>query len=307
MISIYKRGEEDTYLKEESNFGPGSWVYAEDPTDEELSDLARRLNLEESLLKDGTDPYEVPRMETDNGSVYVFTRAPFDEGNRITTAPFLLVVGKDFVLTISRHRLSSVKKLTARDSGIMTADRVLMLTTILSAIYRTYDTFLTNIRKSVRGVSYDMEKITNQEIVQFVSFENVINDFLSALVPTNAIIANFLSGKILPVSEDEKEKIEDLYLETGQLIELSKSSLKAIVNIREATSTIMTNNLNRVMKMLTALTIVLTVPTIISSFYGMNVARLPVADGPYAFWIILGGTVVISSFIIWVLNRNKWF
>lgn len=307
MISIYKRAGKDARLKEESHFAPDSWVRVEDPTEEEITDLSVKLNLDEGLLRDGVDPYEVPRMETDNDSVYVFTRAPFEESGRITTTPFLAVIGKDFFLTVSRHKLPSISRLTDKESDIKTSDKLAMFIIILSVIYKTYDIFLTGIRKSVRGVSHDIENITNKEIAQFVSFENVINDFLSALIPINAIIANFLSGKIIPISEEEKEKIEDLYLETGQLIELSKSSLKTIVNIRQAASTIMTNNLNRVIKMLTALTIVLTVPTIISSFYGMNVAKLPLADSPNSFWIVLGITAVISFTIIWALNRKKWF
>jgi len=306
MIFIYTKTKEEDFFREEKKFISGSWVHVENPSDKEVADLAVMLNLDEGLLRDGIDPYEVPRMETDDGSIYVFARAPIEEEGRITTTSFLVVIGKDFFLTISREKVLHTERFLNKGIDIMTSDRVAMFTLVLTAVYQAYSRFLTNIRKNVRSVSYDIENITNKEIAQFVSFENIVNDFLSALVPIHAIIANFLSGKAISISEEEKEKIEDFYLETGQFIELSKSSLKTIVNIRQASSTIMTNNLNRVMNMLTALTIVLTVPTIISSLYGMNI-KLPISEYSYSFWLIIGVTVIISSVIVCILKKNDWF
>src|SRR4030042_71073 len=152
-----------------------------------------------------------------------------------------------------------------------------------------------------------MEKIGNKDIVQFVNFEGVINDFLAALVPTNTILNNLLnstaSRRLLELYEEDKDLIEDLFLSNNQLIELCKANLKTIVNIREADSTIMTNNLNRVIKFFTALTIILTVPMIASSFYGMNI-NLPFAEHPMAFWGILITTLVVSFILLAIFFRK---
>jgi magnesium transporter len=149
------------------------------------------------------------------------------------------------------------------------------------------------------------QNITNEDIVRFVTFENALNDFLAALVPTSNILKDLLSGKHLKLHEKDGELVEDLFLANGQLIEICRSTLKNIFNIRNAYSTIMTNDLNRVIKLLTALTIILSVPTIIASIYGMNVV-LPLAENNQAFWLIGGGTI-ISVFVLFLLfKKNRW-
>ena len=114
------------------------------------------------------------------------------------------------------------------------------------------------------------------------------------------------SGKILELFEEDKDLIEDLLLNNNQLIGISKSNLKNIVNIREAYSTIMGNNLNKIIKFLTALTVVLNIPVLISGFYGMNVA-LPLAQSGFAFWYLVFSSVIISIILIIVFIKMDWF
>lgn len=101
------------------------------------------------------------------------------------------------------------------------------------------------------------------------------------------------------------DTIEDLSLESGQLAQITKDTIRNMVNIREAYSTILTNNLNRVIKLFTSLTIILTLPTIVGTFYGMNVA-LPFAQNPYAFFGILGITIMLSLIALIIFIRNDW-
>jgi magnesium transporter len=176
---------------------------------------------------------------------------------------------------------------------------------LFSRLVASYNQFLTDISRRVRRLGIRLEEITNKEIAQLVAFEGVLNDFLSALVPTNTILGNLLSSKFLKLYEEDKELIEDLILSIGQLVEICKSNLKTMVNIRESYSTIMTNNLNRVIKLLTALTVILAVPTMIASFFGMNVA-LPGAGSPHAFVWIFGFTVLIAGLLLLVFIRNRW-
>ena len=168
-----------------------------------------------------------------------------------------------------------------------------------------YSSFINNIAKNVRGVTVRLENIGNKEIKQFVMFEGSLNDFLAALVPTNTLLNNLLSGKFLQLYEQDHELVEDLMLSNHQLIELCQSNMRSIGNVREGYSTIMSNNLNRVIKILTALTIVLTVPTIVASFYGMNV-RLPLADSPDAFLVVLGVTILVSVAVLALFLKNRW-
>ena len=244
-------------------------------------------------------------MEIEDNVKYIFTRVPYSEDQQTLTAPLLIAVGKDFLITVSQKTLPFLTKFSSGALDFNTTQKTKLFLQIFFQIISTYNTSLTDISRRIRQMSIRLEKIGNKDIVQFVTFEGILNDFLAALVPTNTILKNLLSGKFLKLYEDDKDLTEDLFLSSGQIIESCRANLKNIVNIRESYSTIMTNNLNRVIKLLTALTIILTVPTIIASFYGMNVP-LPFADSPLAFFWTVGATIIISTFLLVVFIKNRW-
>ena len=308
MVNYYFKSVRDEQLKKIGKFKTGSWIYVEDPDKKELSQLAKKLSLEAGHLTDSTDPYEVPRLEIEKEAVYIFTRIPFSLENKIekiTTVPLLVVISNNFIMTICQKPLYFIDKFLEGNIDFSTTQKTKLFLLIFSQINSSYNRNLTRIIRQVRTISIHLENIKNHDIVQFVMFEAVLNDFLSALNPTNNILKQLLSGKILKLYENDKDLTEDLFLSNNQLIERSQMNLNIISNIRNAYSTIMTNNLNRVIKFLTALTIILNVPMIISSFYGMNVS-LPLAGSPLAFWQISSFTLIITLILLLIFSKNRW-
>jgi magnesium transporter len=309
MIKIYHKTIKDNELNTLDSFKVGSWIYVEDPSEEELESLSKNFSLDLGLLKDAIDPYEVPRLEIDNDKCYVFARAPHQRGKMVSTAPFMIAVGENFVITVSKEPLPFFKKFIDSQIAFTTTQKTKFFLQIFSEITAAYNHQLTNISRNVRSVGVQLENIDNKEIVQFIAFESILNDFLAALIPANAVLNNLLSGssagKTLELYEEDKELIEDLFLGNNQLIGLCKANLKTITNIRETCATIMTNNLNRVIKLLTALTIIITVPTIIINFYSMNVA-LPFAHSPLAFWFIITVTLTMALVLLGIFIKKKW-
>ena len=116
---------------------------------------------------------------------------------------------------------------------------------------------------------------------------------------------NLLSHKLIRLFEEDRDLIEDLFLNNDQLIQLSKENLRSIVNIRDAYSTIMTHNTNRVIRFFTSVTVILTIPTIIASVYGMNV-DLPFAGSPFAFLGVTIAIVIVSLGLIVMFLMNDW-
>jgi magnesium transporter len=305
MISYYHQSKDEEKLIKSDEFVPDSWICAEGLESEELDLLVKRFSLEEGHLRDALDPYEVPRMEVEDGVVYMFTRVPVQVKRQIMTVPLLIVLGKDFVLSVSREKLDLYNSIVRRKRDISAHYRVNFFLHLILTATDSYGRYLTDIARTVRVVLPKIDRIKNKDIVQFVEYEQLLNDFLSALVPTAAILRTLLKGRTIMLEEHDEDLTEDLFLETEQLIETSKATQKNIVNIRDAYSTIMTHELNRVMKVLTALTIVFTVPTMISSFYGMNI-KLPFGEQPSAYLLILGVTVIFVAGLIGLFVRNKW-
>lgn len=298
MITFYQKTITTRRLKTVEEFKVGSWVHVEDPSEEDLEKLEHQLGLDRGLLLDAVDPYEVPRVEEYHGITYIFTRIPYEEGEKISTTPILLGVADSFVFTVSRKKLAFFDRFVDGSIEFSTTQKVRFMLHMLSEVDSAYARFITLINKEVRRLSARLSgTIENKDIIRFVNFETILNDLLDALVPTNSALSKLLSGKFLTLRDEDKAYAEDVFLSNGQLVELCKTNLRAIMNIRNAYSTIMTNNLNRVIKLLTALTIIFMLPNIIVGMYGMNVP-LPFADSPHAFWIII---VMGSSFTVGAL------
>ncbi|MDP3725428.1 MAG: magnesium transporter CorA family protein [Nanoarchaeota archaeon] len=305
MIQIYQRMVKDRKMRTLEKYHIGSWVYVENPSPEELESLSSELSLDNGLLLDGIDPYEVPRLEVKDGTLYVFARVPHETGEETVTSPVLFVIHEHYLVTVSLRELSFFTPFRKGEEDLHTTQRTKLFLQMFASVNRVYRKSMTRMNRDVRSAGVRLEEIRNKDIIQFVRFETSLNDFLSSLVPAQNVLTNLLSGNLLKLYEEDRDLVEDLSLTTSELIEFSKSNLKTIVNIREAYSTIMTNNLNRVIKLFTSVTVLLTIPTMIASLYGMNV-NLPFADSPHAFFWIIIFTSGISFALILLFARNRW-
>lgn len=301
MRTIYQRSI--TYRKPRAveEFQKGAWIHLTRPTEEELQDTADTLSLDLDTLKDALDPYEVPRFEAEDGAVYVFIRYPRGE----STVPLLVVVAKEGVLTIEQEDGAVMKKFQEGRVDFYTTQKARFLLLILSEINRHYATAISSIRRDVNRLKTRPDKMSSKDIVQFVSYESTVSDYLDALIPQQVVLNKILVGKALNIHEEDEDVAEDIILSTNQLIEASRATLRTMINIRSAYNAISTERLNTIIRRLTALTVLLTIPMVITGFYGMNVT-LPGSENPFAAYIILFGTAGVMATLIFTLSKNKW-
>lgn len=307
MVKIYYKNLRTNRFQTLKNFKKGSWIHVEDPTDEEITQLVADFELEEGHLRDAEDFHEVPRLEVEESVVYIFTRFPFTEKSQVLTAPILFVLGDGFLLTLTDRDFPQLDKFLNGKLQFFTTQKAKLLLQLFMQINISYNTHLNMISRRIRsvGLQLEVERISNRDIIQFVKFENILNDFISALIPTNNILQSLLYSKHISLYEEDKDIVEDLLLSNGQLIESIKSNLRTIVNIRESFSTIMTNNLNQVVKLLTAMTIIFTIPTMIASLFGMNVS-IPLGQNPHAFAGIVTVIILASLSTLYLFYKKRW-
>jgi magnesium transporter len=176
----------------------------------------------------------------------------------------------------------------------------------MTEIVNQYDVYLNTIGRRIKTIRSRLrgQEIRNEDFVDFVLIEDQLNDFLSALTPTNAILRRLLLGKHIALYADDEDLVEDLLLNNEQSIEACQADLKTIVNIREAYSTIMSNNLNRIIRILTVATVLLEASTLIGTFYGMNV-ELPFANKHYTFAALVLFTVAINTSLLLFLRKKR--
>ena len=307
MIGYYYRTVREERLAKLANFRTGAWINVEAPTREELELLTSKYGLDPDLLNDALDPHEIPRTEIEGDILYVYMRYAYRKEDTVETDPVLLAIGPKFVASVSRHSLPNVERLLA-SKDLVTTQPAKLLLMLLRHLVLSYEANVKFLDRQIRGVRarLNVATLSNRDFVRFVIIEDALNSFLAELVPVNLSLQTLLAGRYnLTFCEDDKDLIEDLVQDTRQLTESSRSSLRTIVNIREAYSNIMTNNLNRRVELLTSITVVLTIPTIVFSLWGTNVP-VPGGNNPYAFAILTISTLVVMVAILYGLYKKRW-
>lgn len=308
MVQIFYRHIRSEKLKTLDAAKVGSWVNAVAPSDRELLELAETYGLDHSLLQDGVDLHESPRIEDEDGATYIYTRFCFSDAGRSHTAPMLIVYAKQHLITVLPKPFTGFEKLTRSRTPLVTTQKTKLLLQILAEVQNSYTNNLNSVSRTIFQIRSGLrqEEISNKDFISFIDIEETLNDMLSGLVPTASVLRGLMSGRHVRLYEEDEDLIEDLTLGINELIELTKSRLTTIKNVREAYSTIMANNLNRVFKLLTSITILMTIPTIITSVYSMNVVT-PFMHTKFAFWIITTFILVLVGIVGWLFKRNKWF
>lgn len=306
MFASYFRSLREQELVEIDEPKTGSWIRVENPDKKELAMLVKDFDLEEGHLSDAVDPLEVPRLEIEGEIIYLFTRIPVKDDAAATT-PILIAYTPSHLITVCSRRLNTLDQWLSREPAVITTQKTKLILQLLQQINASFVAQINGVSRQIRGIGQQLQagEISNHEITQLVSYEGILQDFMSSLLPTNAILTQLLSGRVIKFFEDDKELIEDLLLNTNQLVELCRSNLKTIVSLREASTTIMTNNLNRVIKLLTSLTVILMVPNLVTGLYGMNV-HIPFAEHPLAFFGVLALIVISTMVTFYVFLRNRW-
>ena len=307
MIKYFYKNIRNEHISELSEPKPGTWIHAEAPTEAEIEQLVKKFNLEEGYLEDALDEDEVPRLEREAEKSYMFVRYAYknDEGE-MDTAPLLLIFDSEFLLTVSALPLPAVETLLNRRTPFATTQRTKLILLILSHISEQYDTSISLSSRKIKAIRTRLREqgITNQDLIDFVTIEDELNEFLASLLPTNATLRRLLAGKQLELFEEDEDIVEDLLLNNEQSIEAIRSNLRSVSNIRDAYSAISTNNLNRTITILTLATILVALPNVFFGMYGMNV-NLPEQDSNFIFHILVGiNLVLISSIIIFARKKR---
>lgn len=274
------------------------------PTDEEISGLDNQLGLDENLVRDALDPFEVPRLETEEKEVYFFTRFVEQSGTTSTYIPILFIIDENCLVTVSTKEFPLFEKLTRKLEAEGTEDKIVVFGRMLFLILREYHKLILSLSRQIQAANASLGSIQNAQIVELVNFENTFHDILSSLVPTHIAVGQLLTGKFIHLDEDDEEILLDVQLYINQMIEMSKSNIERVVNIREATDSILSSKLNTTMRFLAGMTLIFTIPTMIFSFFGMNVA-LPLQEQALAHGIILGGAGVISLCLLVLFIRKQ--
>lgn len=307
MKTIYYSRARERDLQTIETARNGAWISVTAPTDKELDELAIEYGLDRDNLEDVTDIYEAPRIEVDDGVVYIYTRYCFPEGKEIATEPLLIVYTPNYVFTIARLETDILSRMTKDQVEFVTTQKTKLLLQVLSEINHSYELHVRNVARRILQIRAHMRQlnVATREFLGIIEIEEDLNEFLSALQPQALLFNSLLSGKYIRLYEEDRDIIEDIERSTSELITQVQGRLRTLVNMRQAYDAIATTNLNNTFKRLTSIAIFLTIPTIIGGLWGMNVG-VPMEQKQYGFWVVLAIIGLLTGLVVWIFSRKKW-
>ncbi len=306
MITIFEKNENDNSFSRLMEPKDGCWIHVEEASTNDISQISKITGIEYTDIYDSLDNYEVPRVERIEENVLIFARHPFlDTGTGIYTTTFTFVLTPNYFITICPQKSLIAENIISQKHKPSPLQKSKFLIFFLLKITQEYTLQIKKIRTSVLKQESRMTQVNSSDIVNLTKIEERLNQYLSSLIPIRNVLESVTSGKYTLLYEKDHDLLEDLLNATIQSEELCTINIRSIRSLRDSHQIIFTNQLNKTIKLLTALTIILSIPTMIASLYGMNV-NLPLQNINYAFEIILVIIFSLSVFMFFIFQQKKW-
>ena len=289
----------------------GCWINVVAPTADEIAEL-RVMGIPPDYLSYPLDPDERARSERENGDLLIILRIPHYQGEGADipyiTIPLGIILTPEYLVTVVRVENELVEELASgRVRGLETAKRIRF---VLRVLLQTSSRFLSQLRQMTRVIDkledQLQESTRNRELLELLKYQKSLTFFTTALRSNELMMERLQRSQWFAAYPDDEDLLEDVITENRQAIEMTNITNNILSSMMDAFASIISNNVSTVMKFLASITIVLMLPTLVASTFGMNV-RLPFQESPYAFWITMGVSVVLSVVAVVAFLRMKIF
>lgn len=314
MVNYYRTIEGK--LTEIENIEPGCWIALTGPTETEISDIEEDMHIERDYIRAALDEEEPSRIEADDGVTLIVVDYPIAEQDNdpnrtllYSTTPMSLIITDKNVITVSAKEnvvLDEIAKGVVK--GVRTEQKTRFVFTVLLRIAARYLQYLKQIDKLSNFVEAKMHRsMQNKGLIQLQGMEKSLVYFSTSLKSNEAVLEKLMRGRFLKLYEEDQDLLDDVMIEVKQAIEMTSIYTNILNSTMDTFASIIGNNLNIIMKRMETITIILTMPTIVFSFYGMNLNEaangLPIAN----VWFPLLLSVLLSVFIgLWITKIGKF-
>lgn len=292
---------------------PGTWVNVLPPLKlEEFNELSTTLNIPIDFLKDSLDIDERSRYETEDNVQLIVIKTPtennsFNDSDAFfITIPICIILTGDQVVTVNSFENEAIKKFLNSFQSRQPGSANMMVLKVFEKITNTFQEHLKEINSRRNHLEHQLYAANrNEELFQLMRIQKSLVYFVTALRSNELLMMKLARTNMLKLSEEEKDLLDDLIIETSQALETANTYTTILISTMDAYASIISNNQNEVLRRLSMLTIFLSIPILIASIYGMNVP-LPYQKSVYAFWVPVVISALILGFAIFkFLSRSK--
>jgi magnesium transporter len=291
-----------------------TWINLLPPFQEqEFIDLSERLNIPIEFLRDSLDIDERPRFEIDEQVKFIIIKTPAENNSfndsdaYYITIPICIILTPEHIVTVNSFDNDAIKKFLRTFEKRHPDQKNMMVLKIFEKVVQNFMDYLKEInhkRNLYEQKLYDSNR--NEELLELMRVQKSLVYFVTALRSNELMMMKLERTNFLDLNEDEREFLNDLIIDNSQALEMANIYTNILSATLDAFASIISNNLNNIMKRLTSITIVLSLPALVTSIYGMNV-ELPYMHSPHAFYIPVIISLAISILISWYFMKRKWF
>ncbi len=285
------------------------WIHMSNPTDKEIELVAKSTAIPEDMIKAALDSEERAHVDKEDGILMAVTDIPITEDDddkyAYSTLPFGCITTDNVIVTVCLNETSIIYDMMAgryvKDFNIHKRTRFMLQ--LQYVIAKKYLQYLKQIDRASQRVQSELEKaMKNSELIEMLSLEKALVYFSTSLRSNTAVLDKF--PRLVKFYEEDEDLWDDVLIENKQAIEMSNIYRDILNGTMDTYASIISNNLNVVMKTLTALTLIIDIPAMIGSFWGMNTG-VPFEGKQWGFWVVLGINVVICIIMLIVLWKKK--
>ena len=286
-----------------------TWINLTDPADEDIAAIQEAFDIPVEHLKAALDEEEKSRLEIDGDILLIIIDVPIHSEKdkcSFTTIPLGIIVLKDNIITVTTEKFPLIDEFVkGRIKGFFTYKKTRFILQLLFRNTSYYLYYLRQIGRVSDVVENRLKKyMENEELMLLLELEKSLVYFTTSLKSNEAVLDKIMRMQLVKKYPDDLDLLDDVIIDTKQAIEMASIYSSILSGTRDAFSTVMSNNLNNVMKRLTSITVVLAIPTIISGIWGMNVA-VPFAENPFGFAAVIIISILLSIVITYLLSKNK--
>lgn len=309
MLKIYKTSASGE-IEKLKKIVPNSWVNLSNPNSDEIKEVIEKTKIPETLILKVLDYEELPRIETEDKATLIVVDVPYVEDrkskNKYSTIPVGIITKGNYFLTVCLKETEIFNDFKHNKiKGVDTAKKTRFIIQLLLKIANFYIKYLNLINREIENKEKSLIKSTsNKELLNLMHIQKSLVYFVTSLKANDIILEKLSKGNIINMYEEDLDLLDDAMIESKQGIETANIYREILASMSDTYASIINNNLNGIMKFLAGITIVLSIPTMISSFMGMNVPMGSLSDNPFAFIIILLISLLISIIIALILKKK---
>ena len=306
MFKMYYTDLITNITEEVTEYKRGNWINMIAPSDDEIKTVCENINIQEDFIRYALDPEERARIdyEEDDGTTLILADVPIIEKDEDQKEYSTIPVG---FITVSLMENQVIRRMNPMKNKSVATYKKSRL--VLQCLYVNSEIYLNLLKKINRETEIAEKELRqtrkNKSLLRLLSLEKSLVYFTTSLKANEVVMERMNRGKVIKLYEEDEDLLEDVLIENKQAMEMSKIYSDILSGVMDAYSSIISNNLNGVMKILTAITIIISVPTMISSFWGMNV-KVPMQDNPWGFAIILIASILIGIIVTIILKRKDY-